>query len=269
MSEIDIDIVNGEIGIHPSAIIHPNAEIAEGVSIGPYSIIGRDVKIGKGTRIGPHIVIEGWTEIGENNTISQFSSLGGNAQSVKYKGEKTYLRIGNNNLIREYVTLNRGTVQGRGETVIGDNNFIMAYAHIAHDCKIGNNVIIANSVGLAGHIDIDDNAIIGGMTGVHQFVRIGANTMVGAMSGIPLDIPPYVSASGNRASLYGLNVIGLKRQGFSEELIDDLKLAYKIIFRSKLILSDAIKKVRGEIVMSKELEYFLNFIEASERGICR
>lgn len=255
--------------IHPTAIIHPDAEIADGVSIGPYSVIGKDVKIAKGTKIGSHVVIEGWTEIGENNAIHQFASLGGAAQSVKYKGEKTYLKVGNNNLIREYVTLNRGTVQGFGETTIGDNNFLMAYVHIAHDCKIGNNIIIANSVGLAGHIEIGDHSIIGGMTGVHQFVRIGAYTMVGAMSAIPLDIPPYVSASGMRAALYGLNVIGLKRHGFSDELINNLKQAYKIIFKSKLLLSEAIKKVRGEIMMSKELEYFLNFLETSERGICR
>jgi UDP-N-acetylglucosamine acyltransferase len=256
--------------IHPTATVDPKAEIGEGVEIGPYSVIEKGVSIGEGTKIGPHVVIREWTEIGKGCHIFQFASIGEAPQFSGYRGEKTFLRIGDRNIIREFVTLHRGTVKGGGKTVIGDDNFIMAYAHVAHDCQIGNQVVMANGATLAGHILIEDYAIIGGLTAIHQFCRVGAFAIIGGISGILLDIPPYTKAQGVRARLFGLNTVGLKRANFSEETLRALKKAYRIVFRSSLTLEKAITKLgEDEISQIAEVQHFLQFIQGSKRGISR
>lgn len=255
--------------IHPTAIISPDARLEEGVQVGPYSIIGPDVNIGKNTVIGPHVVIQEQTDIGEKCRISQFCSIGGDPQDLKFRGEKTRVVIGNNNTLKEYVTINRATTADIGVTIIGDNNLIMAYCHVAHNCKLGNNIIMANAANLAGHIHIDDFAIIGGLSGVHQFTRIGCHSIIGGASALAKDLPPYLMAAGNHAKLFGLNLVGLKRRGFKEENIKQLKQAYKILFRSSLLLKTAAEKVRAEVEDTPELRTLLEFVEKSERGICR
>jgi UDP-N-acetylglucosamine acyltransferase len=258
-----------EVSIHPTAIVHPNARIAEGVEIGPYSVIGEHVSIGKGTKVSSHVLIEGWTTIGERNRIFSFSSIGTPPQDIGYRNEETYLVIGNDNVIRECATVHRATTKADRRTEIGNGNYLMAYSHVAHDCKLRNNIIMANSAGLAGHIVIEDHAILGGIVGVHQHVRIGAYAMIGGQSAIVQDIPPYVSAAGNRAQLYGLNTIGLKRRGFSDETINHLKKAYKIIFRSGMTIEEAINKVVEEFPDSREVNYFVDFMRHSKRGVTR
>jgi UDP-N-acetylglucosamine acyltransferase len=257
------------MNIHPTAIISPEATLAEGVEIGPYSVIGPDVHIGKHTIIGPHVVIESRTDIGEECRISQFASIGGAPQDLKFRGEPTRVVIGNHNTIREYVTINRATTADIGVTRIGDHNLLMAYCHVAHNCKLGDHIIMANAANLAGHIHVEDFAIIGGLTGIHQFTRIGAHCIIGGASAVTKDIPPYVMASGNYAKLYGLNMIGLKRRGFPDETIQALREAYRIVFRSSLLISAAIKKVEQEGKDLPEVRQFLDFIRKSERGICR
>lgn len=255
--------------IHSTAIISPDAKLAEGVEIGPYSIIGSDVKIGKNTIIGPHVVIEKFTHIGENCHIFQFCSIGAPPQDLKFGGEKTRVVIGNFNTIREFVTIHRSTTADIGVTIMGDHNLIMAYAHVAHNCKLGNNVVMANAATLAGHVLVEDYAIISGLTGVHQFCRVGAHCMVGGCSAAVKDIPPYTIAQGNHAKLFGLNLIGLKRRGFSDQTIKAISEAYRIIFRSKLRLKDAIKKAESEVEDLPEAKHFIKFIKEAERGICR
>jgi UDP-N-acetylglucosamine acyltransferase len=256
--------------IHPTAIVHEGASLDEDVTIGPYCIVGKGVKIGKSSRLISNVVIEGNTEVGENCSIYPFATIGLPPQDLKYKGEDTAVRIGNNNIIREYVSIHRASVSGDGSTAIGDDNFIMAYVHIAHDCKIGSHVIMANSVGLSGHTTVEDYVVIGGMVGVHQHTRIGAYAMVGGFSRIVQDIPPYMIAAGTeKAKLYGLNTIGLKRNGFSDETINELKKAYKILFREKLSLKDAIKKVQEELPYTDEIKRLIEFILKNKRGICR
>lgn len=257
------------MNIHPTAIISPEVRLAEGVEIGPYTVINPDVTIGKSTIIGPHVVIESHTDIGDNCRIYQFCSLGGIPQDLKFKGEESKTVIGNNNTIREYVTINRATSADIGTTIIGDNNLLMAYCHIAHNCKLGNNIVIANAANLGGHIHIEDYAIIGGLTGIHQFVHIGCHCMIGGASAVPKDIPPYVLAAGNYAEVHGLNLIGLNRRGFQDETVRALKNAYKIIFRSSLLLSEAIKRVEEEVEDIPEVKHLVEFIQKSERGICR
>ena len=255
--------------IHSTAIIHPKAELESGVEVGPYSIIGEHVKIGKDTKIGPHTTVEGFTEIGERCEIYQFVSIGTPPQDLKFKGEKSYVIIGDDNTMREFVTIHRASSHGGGETVIGSNNFIMAYSHIAHDCKVGNNVVMANGTTLGGHIEIQDFVVIGGLVAIHQFARIGAYSMIGGASAVSQDVPPYVMAVGNRAKLFGLNTTGLKRNNFSTEVIKDLKVAYKTIFRSGMTLKKALEEVKLQPKRSKEVDNFIEFIEKSERGICR
>jgi UDP-N-acetylglucosamine acyltransferase len=215
------------------------------------------------------VLIEGWTTIGERNQILSFSSIGTPPQDIGYKNEETYLIIGNDNVIRESASIHRATTKEDRTTVIGNNNFLMGYSHVAHDCKLGNGIIMANAATLGGHITVGDFAILGGIVGVHQFVRIGAYAMVGGQSAITQDIPPFVSASGNRAQLYGLNLVGLKRRGFSDETIANLKKAYKIIFRSALALEDALNRVSGELGACKECMHLIEFIRSSKRGITR
>ena len=255
--------------IHPTAVVAPDVELAEGVEIGPYAVIGPDVHIGENTVIGPHVVIEGHTDIGARCRIFQFASIGVQPQDLKFRGEPTRVVIGNDNTIREFVTIHRATVSDIGVTIMGDHNLIMAYSHIAHNCKLGNHVIMVNAANLAGHIHVEDYAIIGGLTGVHQFTRIGAHCIIGGASAISKDVAPYLLVSGNRAKPHGLNLIGLKRRGFKEGTIRALKDAYRLIFRSSLLLRTAIEKVRNEVEDCPEVRHFVEFIEQSKRGICR
>ncbi len=255
--------------IHPTAIVDSKAEIDSNVEIGPYSIIEADVVIGSGTVVGPHVVIQPYVTIGSDCKIFQFASIGALPQALKFKGEKTYVKIGRGTIIREFVTINRGTGFGGGVTEIGEKNFLMAYAHIAHDCKTGREVILANNATLAGHIIIGDRVMVGGLVAVHQFVRIGSYAYVGGKSAIVKDIPPYVIASGDRARLHGLNRVGLKRQGFSEETLALLKKAYRIIFRIGLTLNEAIERVTAEVEQIPEVNEMIDFIKSSQRGLTR
>jgi len=257
------------VSIHPTAIVHKNAELDVSVEVGPYSTIGEHVRIGKNTTIRSHVVIEGWTTIGEGNAIYPFACIGMEPQDLKFKGEETRLVVGDHNKIREYVTLHRGTASGGGITQIGSNNVLMAYVHVAHDCILGDRIIMSNAATLAGSITVGDDAIIGGLSGVHQFVQIGSYAMVGGCSAVAQDVPPYVRVAGNHAKLYGLNSIGLKRHGFSSEQIQTLKATYKLLFRSGLTLKEATQQVRGKWPDTAIVEAFLSFIEKSERGICR
>ncbi|MCE1226917.1 MAG: acyl-ACP--UDP-N-acetylglucosamine O-acyltransferase [Geobacteraceae bacterium] len=259
------------MSIHASAIVHPSAQLAEGVEIGPYAIIEEHAIIGKGTSIGAHAVIGKWTELGENNQIYHLASVGAAPQDLKYKGEECWTRVGNGNVIREFATIHRGTVTGHAETVMGNNNLMMAYSHVAHDCVVGNGNVFANSATLAGHVTIQDNVILGGLVAIHQFTTIGSYSMLGGGTLVGLDIPPYmIATSGKRdATLRGLNLIGLKRRGFSDESISNLKKAYKTLFMAGLKQADAIAKIRAEIVGCAEVDTLLAFIEASQRGICR
>ncbi len=226
--------------------------------------------LGKRTKIGPHVVIREGTRIGKQCHIFQFSSIGEAPQAFAYKGEKTYLLIGDQNIIRESVTLHRGTVPGGRKTIIGNNNYFMAYSHVAHDCQIGNQVVMANGATLGGHILIEDYAIIGGLVAVHQFCRIGTHAFVGGFSGVLQDIPPYMLAQGDRTKLYGLNTVGLKRHHFSEETLRALKKSYRTIFRSGLTLEKAIKQLSEDnISRMPEVQHLLQFIQNSKRGICR
>jgi UDP-N-acetylglucosamine acyltransferase len=257
------------MNIHSTAVVSPEASLQEGVEIGPYSVIGPNVKIGKDTVIGPHAVIEGRTEIGDKCRIFQFASIGALPQDLKFDGKETKVIIGNNNTIREFVTIHSATSADIGMTFIGDNNLIMAYCHVAHNCKLGNNIVMANAANLAGHIHVEDYAIIGGLSGVHQFTRIGCHSIIGGASAVVQDIPPYITVSGNRAKPYGLNLIGLKRRGFPEETIQALKKAYKIVFRSSLLLSVAIERIQEEVKDLPEVRHFTDFIKNAKRGICR
>jgi len=257
------------MNIHPSAIVSHEAHLEEGIEIGPYSIIDSDVHIGKNTIIGPHVVIKTHTDIGEGCRIFQFCSIGEIPQDLKFTGEETRVIIGNHNTIREFVTIHQATSADIGVTVIGDHNLLMAYSHVAHNCKLGNHIVMSNAVNLAGHVHVEDYAIIGGLTGIHQFSRIGAHCFIGGASAVTKDVPPFVIASGNFAKLFGLNIIGLKRRGFKEETINALKEAYRIIFRSSLLLSVAIERVRQEVDDIPEVRQFIEFIQNSERGISR
>jgi len=255
--------------IHESAIVDDSAKLAESVSVGPYSVIGPDVEIGENTSIGSHVVINGPCKIGKDNTIFQFNSIGESPQHAHYKGETTYLEIGDRNRIREFCTINRGTVEGGGLTKIGNDNLLMAYVHVAHDCIVGNHTIFANNASLAGHVTVGDHAIFGGFSGIHQFCRVGAHVMTGIATISFKDIPPYLLVSGNTAKPYGLNVRGLKKRGFQEESIRALRTAYKTIYRSGKTLSLAIDDL-GELARKyPDVQEFINFILDSERGIIR
>jgi len=254
--------------IHPTAIIDSKATIHESVEVGPYCIIEGNVTIRKNTRLDSHVVIRGRTEIGENCTISPFASLGGPPQDISYLDDDTTLTVGNNNVIKEYVTMNRGTKKGGGATIVGDNNFIMAYVHIAHDCKVGNHAIMANCATLAGHVEVADFVHFAGLCAVHQFCRIGKHAFVSGLTGVPKDVPPFMIAAGSRAKLYGLNVVGLERHGYSKEDISKLKKAYRILFRSALPLTESLKIIREELT-GEYISGLAEFIESSKRGICR
>lgn len=255
--------------IDKTAIIHNLAKIGKNVKIGPFSIIGEDVTIADDVIIGSHVVIERDTEIGSGTRVDSYASIGGDPQDLKYRGEKSKLIIGKKNRIREFTTLNRGTADGGGVTVIGDNNLLMAYSHIAHDCHIGNNIVIANAVNFAGHVTVEDNAIVGGMVVIHQFSRIGKFAIIGGASAVPQDVPPFMNAVGNRAELFGLNNIGLKRHNFSDDTISKLKKAYSIIFRSGKLLKDAINEVESTMSDCADVIYLVDFLKNSQRGFIR
>ena len=255
--------------IHPTAIVHPDAKLGKEVSIGPYSIIGEHVEIGDRSWIGPHVTISGHTRIGCDNRIFQFNSIGEAPQDKKYAGEPTRLEIGDRNTIREFCTFNLGTVQDVGVTRLGNDNWIMAYVHVAHDCQVGSRTIFANNSQLAGHVHVDDWAILGGYTGVHQFCRIGAHTMTAVGTVVLQDIPPYVMAAGNSATPYGINAEGLKRRGFSPEALLALKRAYRTLYRSGLALEEARIKLEEDAKTHPEIQPILDFLAVSKRGIIR
>jgi len=257
------------MSIHPQAIIDPSAKIGENVEIGPWTLIGPEVEIGDGTQIMSHVVIKGPTKIGKNNRIFQFSSVGEECQDKKFSGERTRLEIGDNNVIRESCTIHRGTTQDQGITKIGSGNLLMAYVHVAHDCLLGDNSIFANGTTLAGHVQVADNVILGGGTMVHQFCKIGLHSMSAGGSIVLRDIPAYVMASGQSASAHGLNTEGLKRRGFSSELILTLKRAYKVVYRKGLKLSDALDELSDIAAETPEVAIFTDSIKNSSRGIIR
>lgn len=255
--------------IHSTAIIDPSAKVADGVSIGPYSVIGADVEIGEDTWVGPHVVINGPTVIGKRNKIFQFSSVGEECQDLKYQGEPTRLVIGDDNTIREFATLQRGTIQDEEETRIGSHCLFMAYSHVAHDCIIGNHVILANSAQVAGHCVIDDYAILGGNTGVHQFCQIGAHAFVGAGSMVLKDIPAYMMVQGYPAAPHGMNFEGLKRRGYSKDTLKELRSAYKVVYREGKTVKEALAELTEAGDISAELRVFIDSIERARRGIAR
>ncbi len=257
------------VTVHPTAVVESGAELAEGVSVGAYTIVGPHVRVGEGTSIGSHAILEGWTEIGADCRIGPHVVIGAPPQDVKYRGEPTRVVIGDRSLVREFATIHRASTGGSGVTSVGPECFIMAYAHVAHDCQLGDRVIMANQASLAGHVEIGRCAVIGGITGVHQFVRIGEYAFLGACSAVLQDIPPYVKAYGNRAKPFGLNVVGLRRHGFSLEAIHTLKQAYRILFISGLNTSQALAQLEQEFGGSPEVQRFIDFIKRSQRGISK
>jgi len=255
--------------IHSTAIIDPSATLAEDVSVGPYSIIGAGVEIGSGCEIGPHVVIGDATKLGKNNRIFQFSSIGEIPQDLKYSGGESFLEIGDDNVIREFVTMHRGTESGGGYTRVGDHNLFMAYAHVAHDCQVANHAIFSNAASIAGHVQVDDYAILGGFTCVHQFSHIGTHAFSGLGTVINRDVPPFVMVAGNHASAYGINKRGLKRRGFSDELIQALHQTFKLLVKNRGARDEALLKVKLLADEHQQVKHLLEFIENSERGIVR
>jgi len=259
--------------IHPTAIVDPAAQLHESVTVGPYAVIGPNVSIDQGTTVGPHCILDGHTRIGRDNVFYRFCSIGGMPQDKKYDQEPTQLEIGDRNMVREYVTMNTGTVQDIGVTRIGSDNWIMAYVHIAHDCQVGNQTILANGVQMGGHVHIGDWAIVGGLAAVHQFGKVGAHSMVGGSSALHKDVPPFVMGSGNPCVPVGINAEGLKRRGFSAEAIAALKEGYKIIYRRGLTIEQAreqlIERQRLDADSMPVLETLLSFLDNTSRGIIR
>lgn len=257
--------------IHPTAIIDDSCEISPEAQIGPYCLIGPNTSIGAGTVLDSHVNIPGWTTVGDRCRFFSHSSVGTDPQDLKYKGEPTFLQIGNDNVFREFVSLNRGTRGGRGITTIGNNNFLMAYSHVAHDCEVGNFVIMANAATLAGHVSVGDHATVGAFSAVHQFCRVGPHAFIGGFSVITRDALPFIKTVGerNQAKIYGINTIGLQRKGFSEECIGELKQFYRICFRSKLNTGDALAKIKEKQWSAPEVFALIQFMESSERGFIR
>ncbi len=255
--------------IHSTAIVDARAEIDSGVEIGPYSIIRGKVSIESGTVIGSHVVVDSYVSIGPDCRIYPYASIGADPQALKFKGEETHAKIGRGTIVREFVTINRGTEFGGGITEVGEENFLMAYTHIAHDCKTGKGCILANGATLAGHVILFDYASIGGLVAIHQFVRVGQYAYVGGTSAVVKDIPPYVIAAGDRATLHGLNKVGLSRHGFSAETLSLLKKAYRILFREGLTVSEATGKIAAEVEQIPEVMALMDFVNSSERGITR
>ena len=257
------------VSVHPTALVEPGAELAEGVSVGAYAIVGPEVRLGPGTSIGSHTILEGRTEIGAECRIGSHVVIGAPPQDVKYHGEPTRVVIGDRTLVREFATIHRASIGGSGVTRVGAENFLMAYVHVAHDCQLAEGVIMANQASLAGHVEIGRYVMIGGMSGVHQFVRIGEYSILGGMSGTMQDIPPYAKVQGNRAKLFGLNVVGLRRHGFSVEAIHALKHAYYILFTSGLNTSQALVRLEQELSGFPEVQRLIDFVKRSQRGIIK
>lgn len=255
--------------IHETALVHPGAKLGKEVVIGPYAIIGENVELGDNCIVGPHVVIEGWTKIGVGNKFYHGATIGCEPQDLKFHGEKSYLVIGDYNTFRENVTISRGTEGGGGETRIGSNNLFMAYTHVAHDCQVGSHVVLANATALAGHVVVEDRVVIGGLSGIHQFSKIGKMAMVGACTKVVKDIPPFVIVDGNPAKVAGINVVGLRRNGINPEVRDEIKKAYRILYRSSLIINQAIEQMEQELQGSAEIDHFIRFLRNAERGICR
>ncbi len=253
--------------IHPTAVVEEGAQVAGDAEIGPYCIVGGKAVIGSKTRLISHVSVDGAATVGSSCTVHPFVSLGGPPQDITYRGEETTCIVGDNNVIREYVTINRGT-KSSGATRVGSNNFIMAYSHIAHDCVVGDNVIMANCATLGGHVYVDDFAILSGLCAIHQFCRVGKYAFVSGLTGVPKDVPPFVMAAGNRATLYGLNVVGLERRGFSKDDIATLKKAYRLLFRSSLSLEASLEAIEKQL-QGEHIRELVAFVRASERGICR
>lgn len=259
-----------EVFIHETATVHPKARLDAGVSIGPYCYVGEKVTLHKATRLEAHVFITGKTEIGQNCIFSPFSSIGTEPQDVMYKEEETVTKIGDRNIFREFVTVNRGTIKGGRQTLIGDDNYFMAYAHVAHDCLVGNETIFTNGASLAGHVTVDDHVYISAFSGIHQFCRVGKYAFIGGYSVITQDIMPYSKVAGNRPALiYGLNAVGLRRKGFSRERINGLKEMFKIIFYSDLNTSQAIDRMKEKFKPSEDRDEIISFINASKRGILK
>jgi UDP-N-acetylglucosamine acyltransferase len=256
------------INIHPSAIVDSNAKIGEDVSIGPYTVVQGDVIIGDGCQIGSHVLIQSGTRIGQKCRVFKGAVLGTDPQDLKYGGEKTTLEVGDETTIREFCTLNRGSTH-RLKTIVGFNTLLMAYVHIAHDCIIGNNVILANAVNMAGHVTIEDFASVGGMTPIHQFVKIGKYSFIGGGLRVPKDVPPYILAADEPLTYEGINRVGLSRRGFSAQTMIQMRRAYKLIYRSKLNVSQAISEIENTMELIPEIQEIINFIKSSERGIIK
>ena len=255
--------------IHPTAIVSPRAQIADDVEIGPYSFVGEHVAVGRGTRVGMHVLIEGYTTVGERCQIFTGAVLGSIPQDLKYRGEVSYLKIGNDNIIREYVTINSGTQGGGGQTTMGHENLIMAYVHVAHDCLIGDKTILANGATLAGHVHVADQAIIGGLVAIHQFTRIGRMAIIGGCSKVVQDVPPYATCDGHPALFRGLNIIGLERAGIATEVIRALRQTYRYFYRMGLSRDHALQKISQEIPPLSQIQEVVQFVRTSDRGICR
>jgi UDP-N-acetylglucosamine acyltransferase len=255
--------------IDSRAIVSPKAELAEGVTVGPYAVIDEGVRIGKGTWVGPHAVIRGETTIGEDNKIFQFASIGEAPQDLKYKGEPTKLQVGDRNVFREFTTMNRGTAQGGGITIIGSDNLFMAYTHVAHDCRVGNRIVMANYATLAGHVELGDWVIMGGYSGTHQFTKVGAHAFLGNNAAVTRDVPPYVLAVGTPAVPHSINSEGLKRRGFTPEQIRNLKNAYRILYRSDKKLDEALAELKELARSQPEIQPMIDFIAASTRSLVR
>ena len=259
--------------IHPTAIVDPAAQLDGSVSIGPYAVIGPHVAIGSGTTVGPHTVIEGRTTIGRDNRIFQFASIGAISQDMSYGGEPTRLEIGDRNTIREFCTLNLGTMKEEGVTRIGSDNWIMAYVHVAHDCRVGNHIVMANNATLAGHVHVGDWAVIGGLSGVHQFVHIGAHAMIGFQAHVAQDVPPFMTVDGHPLAVRAVNLTGIKRRGFSNERITAIRQMHKLIYRDSLTLEQATAAIGalrcGAAEVDGDIETMLSFLAAARRGIVR
>ena len=255
--------------IHPTAIIHPEARLDESVEVGPYAVIGPRVTLGRNTTVGPHAVLEGDTTLGERNRVFQFASVGAMPQDLKYAGEDTQLRIGDDNIIREFVTVHIGTAGGGGVTRIGNKNLLMAYSHVAHDCVLGNGCILANGAMLAGHVEVGDHVTFGGLSAVHQFTRIGKHAFIAGGAMVTMDVPLYCTAQGDRAEMSGLNTVGLTRHGYTEEQVGRIKDAYRILFRSKLGVNEALSKLKAKHGGHPEIDELLVFMATSKRGFTR
>jgi UDP-N-acetylglucosamine acyltransferase len=255
--------------IHSTAVVSPNARVGAGAFIGPYCVVEAEVEIGERTRLHAHVVVHGGTVLGPDNVVFPMAVVGGAPQDLKYRGEPSRLVVGARNRIREFVTLHRGTEGGGGVTTLGDDNLVMAYAHVAHDCHVGSRAILGNAATLAGHVEVGDDASVGASSGIHQFTRVARHAFIAGYSVVTQDALPWVLTVGNRATTHGINLVGLKRKGYSDETIEAIKQCYQTLFRSKLLLGDAIEKVQSELGHHDEVRYFLEFVRTSKRGVCR